>query len=272
MIDRANRLDPRGAYTWSRYQHIGWAMLMLGRDEEAINWTQRALAANPNVRPDWRAQFTLHIAAAQARLSHLDEARRLVAEANLIWPYDTARGHSPDDLANAQSAAQIERFQTALRLAGERDHADENADFGAASDDKLHEDLAGPTSMTAPGATTIRTEQLERFLLDQRPIVIDPMSYWWGRSIPGAVGLRNVGSTFAGEMRDRLRRKMWELTNGDLDRPIVALGWNSERFDGRNLALRLVALGYTHVHWYRGGREAWEVNGLPEVKLAATDW
>jgi hypothetical protein len=36
----------------------------------------------------------------------------------------------------------------------------------------------------------------------------------------------------------------------------VAVGWNSERFDGRNLALRLVALGYKHVDWYRGGREA----------------
>jgi hypothetical protein len=50
--------------------------------------------------------------------------------------------------------------------------------------------------------------------------------------------------------------------------PVVAVGWNSERFDGRNLALRLVALGYTHVYWYRGGREAWEVAGLPETEIA----
>lgn len=38
-------------------------------------------------------------------------------------------------------------------------------------------------------------------------------------------------------------------------RPIVAVGCNSERFDGYNLALRLVALGYKNVYWYRGGRE-----------------
>ena len=245
-------------------------MLMLGRDEEAINWTQRALAANPNVRPDWRAQYILHIAAAQARLGHLDEAHRLVAEANRIWPYDTARSHFPDDLSYSEYAAQIERFQTALRLAGERDHADENADFGVASDDKLHENLAGPTPTTAPGAATIRTDQLEQFLADRQPIVIDPMTYWWGRSIPGAVALENAGSGFVGEIQERLRRKMWELTRGDLNKPIVALGWNSERFDGRNLALRLVALGYTQVYWYRGGREAWEVNGLPEAELTPT--
>jgi adenylate cyclase len=50
------------------------------------------------------------------------------------------------------------------------------------------------------------------------------------------------------------------------------VGWNSERFDGHNLALRLVAMGYTNVYWYRGGREMWEVNGLPETELTATGW
>jgi adenylate cyclase len=244
---------------------------MLGRDEEAISWTQRALAANPNVRPDWRAQYTLRIAAAHARLGHFDEARRLVADANRIWPYDTARSHFPDHLSSS-AAAQMERFQLALRLAGERDHADENVDFGVASDDRVHEDLAGPTPMTVPGAATIRTAQLEHFLTDRKPIVIDPMAYWWGRSIPGAVGLKDAGSSFSGDIQDRLGRKMQELTSGDLKKPVVALGWNSERFDGRNLAMRLVALGYTQVYWYRGGREAWEMNGLPEAELTATDW
>ena len=66
-----------------------------------------------------------------------------------------------------------------------------------------------------------------------------------------------------------LHRFVWpgrcaNLLPGTCGRPIVAVGWNSERFDGRNLALRLVALGYTHVYWYRSGREAWEVAGLPE--------
>jgi len=66
--------------------------------------------------------------------------------------------------------------------------------------------------------------------------------------------------------------KMRELTGGNLSKPTVAVGWNSERFDGRNLALRLVALGYTNVYWYRGGREAWEVAGLPETEVDVQDW
>ena len=77
---------------------------------------------------------------------------------------------------------------------------------------------------------------------------------------------------FADAAQDHLRSKLHELTAGDLDRPVVAVGCNSERFDGRNLALRLAALGYTHVYWYRGGREAWEMNALPETELDVQEW
>jgi hypothetical protein len=111
-------------------------------------------------------------------------------------------------------------------------------------------------------------------LAEQKPIVIDPMMYWWGRSIPGAIGLKLAGwgGSYTDVTQERLRRKMQVLTNGDLSAPIVALGFNSERFDGRNLALRLAALGYTKVYWYRGGREAWEVAGLPEAAIEVQEW
>jgi hypothetical protein len=38
------------------------------------------------------------------------------------------------------------------------------------------------------------------------------------------------------------------------------------------LALRLVALGYTKVYWYHGGRETFEANGLHETAVAIRDW
>ena len=65
---------------------------------------------------------------------------------------------------------------------------------------------------------------------------------------------------------------MAALTHGNAAQPIVTAGWNVERFDGSNLALRLAALGYQHVYWYRPGREAWEVAGLPETALSIQDW
>ena len=65
-----------------------------------------------------------------------------------------------------------------------------------------------------------------------------------------------VGGTLPDEFQARLSLKTQQLTPGDRDTPIVTMGWNAERYQGRNLALRLVALGYTNVYWYRGGREA----------------
>jgi adenylate cyclase len=156
-------------------------------------------------------------------------------------------------------------------------HANEDADFGVASDDKPHQNLAGLTPTTVPGATTIRTPELERLLADRNPIAIDPLTYFWGRSLPGAVGLAvglrdaSWGGSTSDTLQDRLRKKIQALTKGDFAKPIVAVGWNSERFDGRNLALRRVALGYTQVYWYRGGREAWEVTGLRETEVDVPD-
>ena len=64
-----------------------------------------------------------------------------------------------------------------------------------------------------------------------------------------------------------MRRKMLKSAGGDLTRPVVAVGWNAERFDGCNLAFRLAALRCARVHWYRGGREAWEVAHSPETEV-----
>jgi adenylate cyclase len=107
-----------------------------------------------------------------------------------------------------------------------------------------------------------------------KPILIDVALDTWGRSIPNAIGLQGTGqgTGFSEAVQSRLRRKMQNLTNGDLSAPIVVFGVNSERFTGYNLALRLVALGYTQIYWYRGGVEAWQVNGLPETDLALQDW
>jgi adenylate cyclase len=274
LIKLAIEREPRSGFSWSRYENMGFALLMAGKAEESIPWTRHALAANPCNLAFLRAQFNLRLAAAHAQLVELDEAHRRIAEANRIWPYDTVRSHWPRDPSSRMHAAQMECFQSALRLAGHRDHAEEDADFGVPPDAELHRELAGFTPTTVPGATTICTDDLRQLLSDRKPLVIDPLRYSWGRSIPGAIGLKFAGSggSFADVAQENLRIVMNRLTAGDINKPVVAIGWNSERFDGRNLALRLVALGYTEVYWYRGGREAWELHGLPETELNLQDW
>jgi adenylate cyclase len=200
--------------------------------------------------------------------------KRALADADRLWPYDTVRGRTPEILISPVYVAQFRRYQDALRLAGERDHADENADFSVPTDDALHSAAAGWTPTSVPGAATIHTAELVRLLADARPVVINAVTDTQVSSIPGSVGLAfsGLGGSLTDEAQDRLRNKLHDLTIGDLTRPIVAVGWNSERFDGRNLALRLVALGYTRVYWYRGGREAWEVAGLPETEVDVQEW
>ena len=274
LIEKSIRGDPRAQLIYDHYYMLGWGLVLLRRDEDSLIWTQRALAATPITYRLPRARANLHLAAAYARLGRLDEAHRAVAEANGTWPYSTVRGYGLPDPSINVYADQLRQFQAALRLAGLRDHADEDADFAVPSDGNLRVDLAGLTPTTAPGATVIRTAGLERLLAEQTPIVIDPMLYSWGRSLRGAIGLEGAGhgGNTADALQDRLRKVMQSLTKGNLVAPIVAVGWNSERFDGRNLALRLVALGYTNVYWYRGGREAWEVGGLAETSLDVQDW
>ena len=159
-----------------------------------------------------------------------------------------------------------------LRLAGIRDHADEAADAGVASDEALHSNYDSPTPTSVRGARTIRTDDLH-ILLDRKPLVID-VSGPWGKSVSGAIGLwgAGIGGNVTDEYQERLKLKLVDLTHGDRAVPIVTVGWNAERYQGRNLALRLVALGYPNVYWYRGGREAWEVAGLPETEVDLRDW
>ena len=160
-----------------------------------------------------------------------------------------------------------------LRQAGIRDHADEDADFNVPSDKVLHTHYKAHTPTTVPGARTIGAHDLAIMLEERKPLIIDA-SIPWGESVPGAIGLLGVGvgGSVTDEYQGRLGSKMQELTHGDQNLPVVVMGWNAERYQGRNVALRLVALGYTNVYWYRGGREAWEVAGLPETPITIQDW
>ena len=273
LQQRAIQLNPRHPYLFVRYRHLGMDSFWLGRDADAITYLQQSLAVQPDndAGRHWTLRF---LAAAYALSGRMEDARHAIAEADLLWPYDTVRSHFPDYGLSNVFADQIRRLQAGLRLAGERDHADEAADFGVPADHVLHNNLVGPTPNDVPGATIIRTADLPGLLKTAHPIVIDTMTNSWEQSIIGAIGLRfaGLGGSFTDPGQDRLRNKVHVLTDGDLNRPIVAVGLNSERFDSRNLALRLVAMGYTHVYWYRGGREAWEVNGLPETSVDVQPW
>ena len=270
------RADPHAPYMADRYALLGFATLLLGRDEEAIAWDQRALAANPDNRPVWRAEHMLHEAAANARLGHLEEAHRFVDQANQVWPWYTVRSHAPGNMtssglrgpngtlprgASSRRAARPRRRRRRFRYEigrpiarGRRSRrTDSNRRTGCRDDPH-----GGPRAPVGGSHADYRRHDGSVF----RAVIA-------GRGWPRGIRL--------GHQRRRSDARssspeMAELTGGDHTRVIVVVGWSSERFGGRNLALRLVALGYTQVTWYRGGREAWEVAGLPEAPMVPTVW
>ncbi len=270
-FEQSIRLNPRNPYMFTRYAYIGYALLFLRRYDEAVDWFQKSLAANSRDDRD-RGIIRAAIAAAQALAGRVEAARASAAEATRLWPMLTARSYYQERITNPIHLAQILLMRDGLRLAGVRDHADEDADFGLVSDDALQMASEAPTPTSVPGARTVRTPELVVMLEQQKPLVLDTIP--WGGSILGAVGLwgAGAGGSLIDELQDRLRRKMLELTDGNLTVPVVTMGRNSERFQGRNLALRLAGLGYTDVYWYRGGQEAWEAAGLPTTELVVQNW
>ena len=86
VLEQDMRLNPRGAWIYTRYELMGYAMGFLGRFDEATFWFQRSLAAHPNMGSWLRSQI-LSGWQPRGRLSDQnDEARVTAAMACRAWP------------------------------------------------------------------------------------------------------------------------------------------------------------------------------------------
>ena len=121
-----------------------------------------------------------------------------------------------------------------------------------------------PTPVSHASARTVTTVDLAEMLkADPAPVLIDVLGGSGGhRSLPGAHWLPGGGSTRSGQLGARLA----ELTGGDRDRALVFFCQGWECWLSYNAALSASALGYTNVHWYRGGVRSWSAAKLP------SDW
>ena len=213
-------LIPSRLQTDIHTNEIGIGLLLLGRDEASIEWLQRALSSGGMATLGWQAQCYLFLASALAWMDRMEDAYRALAEANRLWPFATVRSlpptMTPRGLPHRAYLAQMRHVQEGLRLAGLRDHADEDADFGVVADSVLQTDLIGPAPISVPGATTIRTDELVSLLSRLKPIKIDVALDSWGRSIPDAVGLQGTGhgASFSEKVQNRFNSKMQRSHRG----------------------------------------------------------
>lgn len=271
VLEEAIRRDPRNPELWLRHSNIGLALLRMRRPEDAIAWLRRALDEHP-ARAERSSVWTrTSLASALGHAGRAAEARRELAEVVRMQPLMTARGYEDRPGAPSPLVSQVRYVAEGLRAAGLRDHVPEDSDASLPSDGHLSAVGQAATPTSVPGAATIRTDDLVRLIAAERPVILDLNPN--GRALPGAVLIRGylLGGHFGDVLQDRLRRLMLSLAGGDLTRPVVVASWNAERWAARNIALRLVALGYTNVHWYRGGKEVWEARGLPTTPDAPVE-
>ena len=280
LLQKTIQLNPRSSglrYLQTNFAH---ALLLADRSEEARNALLQVialppltLAADDDPAEQWRNIARMFLAIADVRTGHVDEAQRIVKqtlEAPSMRDYSVRsflRGLRKYE--DTEIVLQEQRFAEDLRRAGLRDHLDEDADSGVSSTNQLQDTtrLYSPTPMTIPGGRMVRTPEVVDMLATQKPLVLATTSDV--PTLPNAIFVNGVSTGDWHDTRQaKLRRLMQELTQSDFHRPIIVFAFNINRWTSRNLALRLIALGYTNVSWYRGGWEAWEASGQPAGPLA----
>ncbi len=130
-----------------------------------------------------------------------------------------------------------------------------------------------PTPAQVEGARTLDTAALRELLArEPQALLVDTLRSPWlhgrftgeeHRNIPGSLWLANVGEgVLEPQWQAYFTQHLQQATAGDHQRTLVFyckadcwLSWNAAR--------RALALGYTHVYWYRDGVDAWQEAGLP---------
>lgn len=149
-------------------------------------------------------------------------------------------------------------------------NVDETQDFGVRPTAQLRptEQLHGPTPTTIPGGKVVGTRQLAQWMQGQQgPQGKVMLLHAIGSSahLPNATPATPASQ--GGGFDDQIQREFGEYlqtaTGGDRSRLVVTYCQGVRCWGSYNAALRAIHMGYTNVHWYRGGMDAWQQAGLP---------
>lgn len=159
-----------------------------------------------------------------------------------------------------QAVAALALFMSAgAVLAQGAGYADELKDFGvpATTYPKMNR-YGEPTPMETPGGRVVSTQDLAEMLkAEAKPVVV--VAYGAQKTIPGAITMDGSGEgRLLGPDQDKFSHALETLTSGDKAKPIVFYCHGPKCWLSYNAALHAIALGYTQVFWYRGGRDAWK--------------
>ena len=127
--------------------------------------------------------------------------------------------------------------------------------------------LHGPTPNELPGGRLVTTPELVQLLQNpsQGTLVFDVLG--GQQMLPNAIPVvpASQGGSFDDNVQREFGQYLQQVTQGRKDRPMVFYCQSSQCWMSYNAALRATRLGYTNVLWYRGGIEAWQQAGGPQV-------
>ncbi|WP_162914881.1 rhodanese-like domain-containing protein [Desertibaculum subflavum] len=175
----------------------------------------------------------------------------------------------PDYADFARDSARATAYVRAAELRGV--FGNEDREYGIPEQKEPRRgDYHQPTPLTLPGASTITTSALVKALQSpEPPALIDVLPERFGHvTLPDAIWLRSAGNYFGpkdaevtallGEMLAKIVTSKRSMLVFFCESPNCWLSYNA--------SLRAAELGYSNVHWYRGGLAAWREAKLPTVK------
>ncbi len=129
----------------------------------------------------------------------------------------------------------------------------------------------GETPLTIPGAKTISTVELKNLKASgTKPIVLDVLGD--KKMIQGALSVAGSGT---GELnastKEKFEKVLNSLSQSNKATPLVFYCHHSRCWWSYNAALHAVSAGFTNVHWYRGGIDAWNASGGETVELVKAE-
>ena len=138
---------------------IGIALVHMHQPKAALPWLQRAVGETPVGLARSSLLPLAYLASALALSDQPEQAHRVMAEVIRLAPFWTARLWDSRQEGTSPLATQLQYVTTGLVQAGLRTSVPEDADWGIASDDTLHDEAIGLTPTTVPGGSTISTGQ-----------------------------------------------------------------------------------------------------------------
>lgn len=157
-------------------------------------------------------------------------------------------------------------------------YADEDSDMGGVVPQTLRDgsEIHAATPSTGPsGSRVISTRELVKlFTAEPTLVVIDSLDMQAAKkqTLPKANWLNGAGwaETKFNKIIDKNFAMVMARIAPNKGTPIVSYCSNWECWLSWNTTMRLSALGYTNLYWYRGGIDAWMAAKLPVVETPIT--